>query len=34
MTVTSMVGGLDVPADTGDDVLIIANAAILVSFPE
>ncbi len=34
VTVTPMVGGLDVPADRGDDVLIMANAAILVSFPE
>jgi len=34
VTVTPMVGGLDVPADKGDDVLIMANAAILVSFPE
>ena len=34
VTVTPMTGGLDVPADRGDDVLIMANAAILVSFPE
>lgn len=34
VTVTPQVGGLDVPAQTGDDVLIMANAAILVSFPE
>jgi len=34
VTVTPMVGGLDVPADRGYDVLIMANAAILVSFPE
>lgn len=34
VTVTATTGGLDVEADTGDDVLIIANAAILVSFPE
>ena len=34
VTVTPVAGGLDVPADRGDDVLIIANAAILVSFPE
>lgn len=33
-TVRVVAGGLDVPADRGDDTLIIANAAILVSFPE
>lgn len=34
VTVTPQVGGLDIPAQTGDDVLIIVNAAVLVSFPE
>lgn len=34
VTVTPMAGGLDVPADRTDDVLVIANAAILVAFPE
>jgi hypothetical protein len=34
VTVTPTVGGLDVAAPTGDDVLIMANAAVLVSFPE
>jgi uncharacterized protein (TIGR02058 family) len=34
VTVTPQAGGLDVQAQTGDDVLIIANAAVLVSFPE
>ena len=33
VTVTPTAGGLDVPAQTGDDVLIMANAAVLVSFP-
>ena len=34
VTVRVVTGGLDVAADRGDDTLIIANAAILVSFPE
>jgi uncharacterized protein (TIGR02058 family) len=34
VTVTPTLGGLDVAADRGDDVLIVANAAVLVSFPE
>jgi len=34
VTVTPMVGGLDVPAAEGSDLLVIANAAILVSFEE
>jgi uncharacterized protein (TIGR02058 family) len=34
VTVTPRVGGLDVAADSGDDVLIMANAAIVVSFPD
>ena len=33
VTVTPEVGGLDVAAESGDDVLIMANAAILVGFP-
>lgn len=33
VTVTVQQGGLDVPSDTGPDTLVIANAAILVSFP-
>ena len=32
VTVTAEPGGLDVAADTGDDGIVIANAAILVSF--
>lgn len=34
VTVTPMLGGLDVPAERTDDILIMANAAILVSFPQ
>ena len=34
VTVSPTTGGLDVAAESGDDVLIMANAAILVSFPE
>ncbi|MDH4146052.1 MAG: Lin0512 family protein [Acidimicrobiia bacterium] len=34
VTVTPVQGGLDVEAPTGDDALVIANAAILVSFPD
>ena len=34
VTVTAVSGGLDVPAPAGDDLLVIANAAILVSFDE
>ncbi len=34
VTVTPLAGGLDVPSESGDDVLIMANAAILVSFDE
>ncbi len=34
VTVTPIQGGLDIPAPSGDDVLIMANAAVLVSFPE
>ncbi len=32
VTVTAVSGGLDVASPSGDDVLVIANAAILVSF--
>ncbi len=32
VTVTATTGGLDVPAQHGPDVLVMANAAILVSF--
>lgn len=34
VTVTPVAGGLDVAAETGTDLLVIANAAILVSFDE
>jgi len=34
VTVTSVAGGLDVPAPTGVDAIVIANAAILVSFED
>ena len=34
VTVRAVVGGLDVPAQTGSDGIVIANAAILVSFPD
>ena len=34
VTVTPVQGGLDVPAPTGDDGIVIANAAILVSFED
>ncbi len=33
VTVTPTAGGLDVPSDTGEDRMVIANAAVLVSFP-
>ncbi len=33
VTITPVAGGLDVPAPNGVDVMVIANAAILVSFP-
>lgn len=33
VTVTSVAGGLDIEAPAGNDLLVIANAAILVSFP-
>lgn len=32
VTVTPTMGGLDVPAPNGTDLMVIANAAILVSF--
>ncbi|MDH3683214.1 MAG: Lin0512 family protein [Acidimicrobiia bacterium] len=34
VTVIPTVGGLDVPAPAGPDLLVIANAAILVSFED
>lgn len=34
VTITPVKGGLDVPAPNGADLMVIANAAILVSFPE
>ncbi len=34
VTVTPMLGGLDVPAPNGTDLMVIANAAILVSFTD
>ncbi|MGH1488864.1 MAG: Lin0512 family protein [Acidimicrobiales bacterium] len=34
VTVTAKAGGLNVPAPNGNDLMVIANAAILVSFPE
>ncbi len=34
VTVTATQGGLNVPAPNGNDLMVIANAAILVSFPE
>jgi len=34
VTVTPMSGGLDVPAPNGVDLMVIANAAILVSFTD
>lgn len=34
VTVTPVLGGLDVASPQGDDAIVIANAAILVSFEE
>lgn len=34
VTVRAVAGGLDVPAPDGADRIVIANAAVLVSFPE
>ncbi len=34
VTVRAVPGGLDLPTADGSDVMVIANAAILVSFPE
>jgi uncharacterized protein (TIGR02058 family) len=34
VTVTPVAGGLDVEAPSGDDALVIANAAVLVSFDD
>lgn len=33
VTITPVAGGLEVPAPAGSDAIVIANAAILVSFP-
>ena len=34
VTVSPTAGGLNVPSPNGSDLMVIANAAILVSFPE
>ena len=34
VTVVPQVGGLDVPAENGTDLMVIANAVVLVCFPE
>jgi uncharacterized protein (TIGR02058 family) len=34
VTVTPVAGGLEVPAPSGDDALVVANAVILVSFDD
>ena len=34
VTVEPVTGGLDVPSDTGSDLMVIVNAAVLVSFNE
>lgn len=34
VTVTPLMGGLDVPAPNGTDLMVIANAAILVGFTD
>jgi uncharacterized protein (TIGR02058 family) len=34
VTVTAVKGGLEVPAETGGDSIIIANAAVIVSFDD
>lgn len=34
VTVEPVAGGLDVPSDTGSDLMVIVNAAVLVSFEE
>ena len=34
VTVTATHGGLDVPAESAKDPIVIANAAVLVSFPD
>ena len=34
MNVTAVKGGLEVPAESGSDAIIIANAAVLVSFDD
>ncbi|MEM7097363.1 MAG: Lin0512 family protein [Pseudomonadota bacterium] len=34
VTVEPEIGGLNVPSDTGDDLMVIVNAAVLVRFEE
>ncbi len=34
VTVTAVAGGLEVPNDTGDDAIVIVNAAVLVYFED
>ncbi len=34
VTISPVAGGLDVPSDVGNDPIVIANAAVLVSFPD
>jgi uncharacterized protein (TIGR02058 family) len=34
ITVEPVAGGLDVPSDTGSDLMVIVNAAVLVNFDE
>jgi len=34
VTVTAVTGGLEIPAESGGDAIIIANAAVIVSFDD
>ena len=34
MTVTAVKGGLEIPAESGGDAIIIANAAVIVSLDD
>jgi uncharacterized protein (TIGR02058 family) len=34
VTVTAIKGGLEVPAESGTDAILIANAAVIVSFDD
>jgi uncharacterized protein (TIGR02058 family) len=34
VTVTAVKGGLEVPAESGTDAILIANAAVIVSFDD